>query len=505
MQTVYDELPYPGEPFSQTHPDRLATLATFFGMTPASVESCRVLELGCGDGANLIPMAFALPEGRFRGIDLAGSAIIRGQELIQKLHLENIRLQHLDVMTVDSDFGEFDYIIAHGLYSWVPPQVREKILEICRSHLAANGVAFISYNAYPGGHLNDTIREMVRFHTRNTTGVRERLKQARELLELLVEAHPENNVDGLLLRQELKSFRERKPEYFYHDEMSEHNHRFYFHEFVEQVTRHGLQYLSEIRLLNMQVDVHTPEISDKIRAFTQDDELAREQYLDFLKLRSFRQTLVCHSEVPLDRKIDPERITHMSAASDAQPSSPEPDIRSTLPLEFKYPSGGSMSTNHPLAKCAMLHLGRTWPQAVPFPELLREARALSGRDASSPPTPAGEDRSWLSDMVLKLYAANFLELHVHAPVFTGRASERPVASELARAQVQRGPSVANLRHGSIQVEDDVARELLGLLDGTRDRAQVLMELRRRSNSSEITAEKVDSNLDRLAKMALLVA
>jgi hypothetical protein len=153
----------------------------------------------------------------------------------------------------------------------------------------------------------------------------------------------------------------------------------------------------------------------------------------------------------------------------------------------------------------MWHLGRTWPQAVPFSELLQVARVLSGRDSSSPPMPVEEDRSWLSDMVLKLYVANFLELHVHAPLFTPRASERPVASELARAQVQRGPSVANLRHGSIQVEDDIARELLGLLDGTRDRAQVLMELRRRSNSSEITAEKVDSNLDRLARMALLVA
>ena len=85
MPTPYDELPYPGSAFAQTHPDRLATLATLFGMTPAPVERCRVLELGCGDGGNLIPMAFALPESRFTGVDLATTAIARGQQLIDQV------------------------------------------------------------------------------------------------------------------------------------------------------------------------------------------------------------------------------------------------------------------------------------------------------------------------------------------------------------------------------------------------------------------------------------
>src|SRR6476661_8295153 len=125
MPTPYDELPYPGSAFAQTHPDRLATLATLFGMTPAPVERCRVLELGCGDGGNLIPMAFGLPESRFTGVDLATTAIARGQQLIDQVGLANIRIQNADLMDLDSGFGEYDYIIAHGLYSWVPPQVRE--------------------------------------------------------------------------------------------------------------------------------------------------------------------------------------------------------------------------------------------------------------------------------------------------------------------------------------------------------------------------------------------
>src|SRR5271169_6418311 len=182
MPTAYDEIPYPGSAFSRTHPDRLAVMAILFGMAPAPVARCRVLEIGCGDGGNLIPMAFGLPESSFTGVDLAESAIARGQELIGRLGLRNIQLRYLDLMDVDSGFPEFDYIIAHGVYSWVPPQVAEKILDICKSHLAEQGVAFVSYNTYPGGHLLDTIREMMQFHMRNIHIPRERLRQARELL-----------------------------------------------------------------------------------------------------------------------------------------------------------------------------------------------------------------------------------------------------------------------------------------------------------------------------------
>src|SRR6202043_2707592 len=120
----------------------------------------------------------------------------------------------------------------------------------CKSQLAPNGVAFISYNAYPGGHLHDTVLEMMRFHTRHVTDAREKMRQSRELLEFLVEAHPENDVYRAILQSELQSCLERRPEFFYHDELAEHNHRFYFHEFVKDAARHGLQFLSEALLSN---------------------------------------------------------------------------------------------------------------------------------------------------------------------------------------------------------------------------------------------------------------
>jgi tRNA G46 methylase TrmB len=120
MQNLYDNVPYPSAPYPQTHPDRLATMATLFGMRPAPVERCRVLELGCNDGSNLIAMAYGLPQSQFVGIDLAERPIAKGKATIEALGLTNLTLHCLDLRHMPSDLGRFDFILAHGVYSWVP-------------------------------------------------------------------------------------------------------------------------------------------------------------------------------------------------------------------------------------------------------------------------------------------------------------------------------------------------------------------------------------------------
>jgi hypothetical protein len=292
MPTIYDEFPYPGSAFALTHPDHLATLAILFGMTPAPADQCRVLELGCGDGANVIPMAL-----RFRGAALLESTWPVRPFRSAKSSLTNCTSQHPSSAAQRNGSGPRSRRIRlHHRRALLlgPSGVRERILEISKSKLAPNGVVFISYNAYPGGHLRQTLREMMLFHTRNVTGAHERVKSARELLEFLVQSHPEQDAYSAFLRFEVEALLERKPECFYHDELEEHNYRFYFHEFVADAARHGLQYLSEARLLSTQSGVYPPETAAKINALSQDDDILREQYLDF-ETRTFRQTLLCHA------------------------------------------------------------------------------------------------------------------------------------------------------------------------------------------------------------------
>ena len=167
-RTSYDEVPYKSFPFPQSHPDRLATVATLFGMTPPPVEHCRVLELGCSSGGNLIPLAEQLPESRLVGIDASQRQIADGQETVRALGLTNIDLQQRDIASVRPEFGEFDYIIAHGVFSWVPNAVQDCILEICARNLAPQGIAYVSYNTYPGWHMdfvrNRMFRQTLRCH-----------------------------------------------------------------------------------------------------------------------------------------------------------------------------------------------------------------------------------------------------------------------------------------------------------------------------------------------------
>jgi SAM-dependent methyltransferase len=184
-RTSYDEVPYDSYPFPQTHPDRLATIATLLGLQPAPVEHCRALELGCAAGGNLIPMALTLPDSTFLGIDLSARQIDDGRQTVAALGLTNIELRQLSILDVDASFGRFDYLICHGVFSWVPAAVQEKILAICAAHLAPHGVAYISYNTYPGWHLRGMIRDMMLYHAQQFREPAVRVRQARNLLDFL--------------------------------------------------------------------------------------------------------------------------------------------------------------------------------------------------------------------------------------------------------------------------------------------------------------------------------
>jgi len=503
MPESYDEVLYPGYAYRQTHPDRLATMATLFGMNPAPVEACRVLELGCGDGGNLIPMAFGLPKSQFVGIDLARHPIEKGQAMVGTLGLENITLRQLDLVDVSGELGQFDYIVAHGLYAWVPPVVQDKILAIAKSNLAPNGVAFVSYNAYPGGHLRTMVREMMLYHTRNLQDPDQRISQAQALVSFLAESRTESDAYGMFLKAELNRVLERRGEFLYHDDLAQVFAPFYFHQFIEHAARHGLQYLAEANFSDMHAPAATPAVAQMLDGLS-GGIVEKEQYLDFLKCRKLRQTLLCHREVSLDRALKPEHMTRFHVASPAVPVSAKPDVCSEAAEEFRGAQGSGMVTAHRIAKAAIFELSELWPQSLPFQELLERVRCRLGGAAS-------QDALALGEILLRTSSAGLVELHVHAFRFAAEAGERPVSSPLARLQLQNGAMITTLRHARVEVEGEIERQLLLLLDGTRDRAALLSELNAFARSSastasrEIPPEELENVLGKLARLALLVA
>jgi len=483
MGNSYDDILYVGHPFPQTHPDRLATIGRLFGMQPAPIDGCRVLELGCGDGGNLIPMAHTLPGSEFVGIDAGARGIAIGQERAAALGLTNLRLQHLDMLDTGIELGKFDYIVSHGVYSWVPPAVQERMLEICSQNLNPHGIAYISYSAYPGGHIKQMLAEMLQYHARRFSEPRQQIEQARALLLFCSTARPDSDAFSELLRQEIDSISARHSNAIFHDELSPNLTPVYFREFAERAAKHQLQYLGEADFFEMQDSfLEQPEASAMMRSLAR-DQIDKEQYMDFVKCRRFRQTLLCHSGLPLNRALHSGQMRDFWIRLSARGEPP------------KLPS------KHAIVLAAVAEMNEVYPRSLTFDALMTAVRKRAG--------DYEDDESILGDVVLALFACGMLRLHLHPPSFTTRPGEYPRASAVARMQLAHQPPglenqfVTTLTHEVVLMEDHLGRLLLSLLDGSRDRAAILEQMR--AGIPDAKAEDLDRALDGLAKLALLEA
>jgi len=515
--TSHDAVRYPSYTHPQTHPERMAVIGALSGLEPAPVTRCRVLELGCGNANNLAPMAWSLPGSQFVGVDLASQPIHQGLEMIQHLGLANVRLVCADVMAVDRGWGEFDYIIAHGLYSWVPRETREHILEICRLALAPHGLAFISYNAFPGGHLRQMLREMMLFHVRGFESAEERVKQAMALARLLAEARHSADEYQLWMKAEWETILNHEEGHLYHDELCEVNQPFYFTQFMRDAAAHKLQFVAEADYFEI-FDYGLRETTRETLARLGHNRILREQYLDFLKCRRFRQTILCHADRSLAREPDASRIGGWMVSSMASCVGGPCDLRPGVKQTFQTPKNAHCETDAPLGKAALSLLGEIWPRPRPFEDLFAQCAQLLNQAGLAGETDE-RAREGLRGFILHLYSAGVVELRTTPPPAVWAAGPKPAASPVARWQIERGHVVTTLLHFPLKVEDEVGRSLLRWLDGALNRPELLEKLwlllkskdaLRIPDGDEAAARRqlqleLEANLSKLAKLGLLVA
>ena len=492
IEDAYDVIRYPGHAYQRSHPDPLAVAAMLYGMTPTPVEHCRVLEIGCNQGGNLIPMAFGLPESEFTGIDLAPGTIARAQSRIERLGLTNAHVRAMNLMDVGSDFGTFDYILAHGFYSWVPAVVREKLLAVCREHLSANGVAYISYNTYPASRLRQVSRDAMRFHASKAGLSGEaQVREGKSFLKFLMEATEGNSIAHAVYQNEFERQNKRGDEGIFHDELNAEYSPFYFTDVVEAAQRHGLQFLSEARVRDMLNPAVKPEVLKMLNESIGDDLIGYQQYLDFLVFRGFRETLLCRSEVSLRRDGLEEGVRRMWIASPLHKFGVEADGTT----EFRLIRGaGSIKTNHPVTIATLERLQDIWPRAEWFENLLA--------------APASEEnRAGLAAALLKIASMGLVDLRTHEIAVATRVSERPMASRLARMEAEEGDVIATLLHRSIHMEDELGRSFVKLLDGTRDHGALVDCLV--ANHPNVPRDTIDaqvrSNLLELCRSGVLIS
>lgn len=508
----YDVMPYPSKFFLQTHPDRLATLATLFGMNPARVEACRVLELGCGNGSNLISHAYNLPDAAFVGVDLAENHIADAKRAAAELNLSNVDFYRMDVMEMTvENFGKFDYVIAHGLFSWVPDFVRDKTLALCREFLNESGVGYVSYNAFPGAHQRQMAQKMMRFHARHFDDPLEKVGKAVSFLAFLGENATEKETFAPVLQSELKRHFEHDAADIFHDDLSESNTAFYFHEFAEMLKKHDLQYLAEAELHAMGTQSLSAEAREFIEAI--EDVIEREQYLDFFRGRIFRQTLFCRAEIALDRRAEPSAMNNFRLASSIRAVAENPDPATPKKEKFVGMKGVGIEIDHPLTKAALVILGEIWGRSISFSELLQKARQRI--ESAGFQTPNWDEQFYVTSAILLQICRGtpLVELHLFEPRGAlGALGEKPKLNRLAAWQLPQANNVLTLLNLDVKIEDDVSRRLLQICDGTRTREELLTEMREFIEQSEDIEDKetllkdlpvwFDESLTQLGKLGM---
>ena len=436
MPTAYDEIPYANLPFPQALPRGHATIAMLHGLAPPDPRTARVLELGCGAGAHLVGVAAAHPEVQAVGVDLAATAIETARADAAAAGLDNVRFDVADVLELtDGRLGEFDYVIVHGLYAWAAEPLREAVLEACRAHLAPDGLAYLSYNAHPGGHLREMLRAMAQWHARGLADAREQAERARGLFALLDrfgEAGGRTFFAGVL-GEEVHSLAEAPEPMLVHDLLASTFVPVWFADFAAAAARHGLAYVGDA----IPGASREAPWSDAVEAFVAegagDDRVAREQYFDLFVLRRFRHSLLCHEAQAPSARVDPAAVPRLLVS----PYGEAP--------ELPEPLGAALDGAGPLRPIAFAELR----ERIGVPEEELAAQLVAAFDVGD------------------------VEFYAVPPPAATVPGERPRASALARSQARPGALVTTLLSQLVRVTDEPTGALLRLLDGTRDRAAIL--------------------------------
>lgn len=400
LRDAYEAVIYCSSHRAASAPDRLAAIATLFGLDRPDPETARVLEIGCSDGGNLIPLASATPGGTFLGIDFAEAAISIGTARVADLGLANINLQRMDIAEFPANSGSFDYIIAHGVFSWVSPQTRGAILQVVQRHLSPSGVAYIDYNAQPGSHLRYTFREAMFFHVGQFAEPQQRIEQARALLKLIIEANPPGSIYRSLAERELRRL-QRTPDWVvFHDDLSEYNEAFYFRDFIKAAEDHGLQYLAEADVATMN-PARLPENARKALGGL-GKLVQREQYLDILTHREFRQTLLCHAVRTIDRALNRSTLEGLRFSTQVEIAPGHSDG------ELVFRAGATtLATTNRLAQVALESVRNHTGPLLNLSELAAQIRA------KIPARPTEIENS-LRAVMLHCIMSGLVEIHVRA-------------------------------------------------------------------------------------------
>jgi len=375
LQQSYDETPYQDQSFPQFDVARLLGFAQLFGLADPTrtCEGLRVLDLGCASGLHLRDQARRYPGTRFVGIDFAQSEIDIGRKAIANDGLDNVELIAADLRTVELEAEGHDLILCHGIFSWVPDDVKERILLLCRQGLAPRGMAAIAYLTYPGWKQREAVRELLAMRDRPGRTPEERVRESALMLRFLQAgcAAADSDPHARSLKAVVESMQQTSSNAFLHDELGEIHDPCYFMQFVEWAAECGLQYLTETDLGSMTAE-GLGASAGGLLAQLDADFLETQQLLDFVVNRSGRSSLMVRDDADPVRSIRIDALEALRFATgwwNVTPLNAPVDA----PGRFENDLGRSLQVDEGTPRWLLSRLTADREVSVPFDVLSQEA------------------------------------------------------------------------------------------------------------------------------------
>jgi methyltransferase-like protein/SAM-dependent methyltransferase len=472
-----DMLPYTSQPMPYTHPHHLASIGQLFGMQPANPQ--RVLELACGDGSNILGIAQTLPRSECWGVDLYATHIAKAKQLAEQAKLNNLVLKAEDIFNFDAAKGTFDYIIAHGIYSWSSKALQQRILYLCQNLLSPNGIAYISYDTYPAN--DDVVQRILRYHLQHITNEQTRLEQAYAVLEFLIDANfNKNTAYSLMLQAEYNKLQRIPRPELYLAALEEEHHSILFTDFAQSAAAHGLQYLGDTDIASMLPHNLPATVQADLHQF-EHDLWKQEQYLDFARGRKHRHSLLVHANTELHRDLTVDLLDNFYLSCDFVFKEVAHNV---VNFASRY---GTVQVPDSIVIKVLDYFGRQYPRYLQIDELLAATNISQT-----------EDINIIKNTLFDCCMQGSIGLHRFKPHYTHEITAQPFASPLARAQLSAGmEQVTNLQNLPVKIDNPLCRELLPYLDGQHQHSDLLQILQLGLNAGHYELHAVQADGIRL--------
>ena len=392
----YDTVPYRSLPVAWTAPERLALASLLHGGPRVGLDSCRVLELGCGDGANLLPLGYFRRDAEFVGVDAAAGAIRIAGERSAALGLPNVSFVHADFSTADARLsGAFDFIVAHGVFSWVPDETRDAMMALCARRLRRGGLLYLNYNARPGWTVRGIVRDYLRAETAGATDLATRARLARDRAAAIAASLPEDVPHPYvrLIAHEFQLVADKHASYVAHEYLAPDNRSYWRDEFLEIARGHGFEHVADADF-----SFESGRVPGGLEVLLRDHDIAGgdpHRTIDLMSFRQMHSPVLAHAPLALVPP-GPDELTALTVASCLSPTG----VGNGDVVSFEHPSGEEVEVADPASRSALAHLRTLWPRGMP----VREAFA---------------DADGVMDQLLHLHRLGLIELRCREPADAG--------------------------------------------------------------------------------------